>query len=66
MVFLRLMVKKGISPDEVTFTALLDGYCKTGKIGNASRLLVRVVEKRNLTTCHTFNSFLDVYSKNKK
>ncbi|GJW18758.1 pentatricopeptide repeat-containing protein [Tanacetum coccineum] len=43
---LSVMMKKGIKLNEVTFTALINGYCKNGKIGNAVRVLDTIVRAK--------------------
>ncbi|KAI3760276.1 hypothetical protein L1987_50669 [Smallanthus sonchifolius] len=65
---LGLMMKKVISPDEVTFTALINGYCKNGKIENAVMFLDTTVGSKNLTLTgpHMFNSLIDAFSKDNK
>ncbi|KAL0460450.1 UNVERIFIED_CONTAM: Pentatricopeptide repeat-containing protein, mitochondrial [Sesamum latifolium] len=61
-----VMIKKGISLGEVTLTALIDGYCKTGNLKYALLLFEEMVENRCLTSPHTFNIFLDVLGKEVK
>ncbi|KAK6286697.1 hypothetical protein POUND7_012876, partial [Theobroma cacao] len=57
------MIKKGINPDEVTFTALMDGFCKIGNTGDASKLFKMMIVNGCLKTCHAFNVFLHILSK---
>ncbi|KAL0390266.1 UNVERIFIED_CONTAM: Pentatricopeptide repeat-containing protein, mitochondrial [Sesamum calycinum] len=61
-----VMIKKGISLGEVTLTALIGGYCKTGNLKYALLLFEEMVENRCLTSPHTCNIFLDFLGKEAK
>ncbi|KAL4185718.1 hypothetical protein AMTRI_Chr10g232070 [Amborella trichopoda] len=57
----RLMVFKGFKPDVVTYNCLIDGLCKTYRIGRALELLNDMLQKCSPNKI-TYNSFIRFYS----
>ncbi|KAH0461550.1 hypothetical protein IEQ34_009125 [Dendrobium chrysotoxum] len=39
------MKERGLTPDAFTYTSLVCGYCKQGKVENAANLLEEMLEK---------------------
>ncbi|PIA62395.1 hypothetical protein AQUCO_00200413v1, partial [Aquilegia coerulea] len=58
----RLMVFNGFVPDVVTYNCLIDGCCKTYRIGRALELFDDMIKKGCLPNRITYNSFIRYYS----
>lgn len=58
----RLMLFKGFVPDVVTYNCLIDGLCKTNRIGRALELFDDMLVKGCLPNKVTYNSFIRYYS----
>jgi len=58
----RLMLFKGFVPDIVTYNALIDGCCKTYRIGRALELLEDMKKRGCIPNRVTYNSFIRYYS----
>ncbi|GKC68355.1 putative tetratricopeptide-like helical domain-containing protein [Tanacetum coccineum] len=60
------MVRKGLHPDVVTYSALIDGYCLRGELGEAHKVLDRMVKRGMKPNIITYSSLINGYCKNKK
>ncbi|XP_058075169.1 pentatricopeptide repeat-containing protein At1g77405 [Magnolia sinica] len=58
----RDMLFKGFVPDVVTFNCLIDGLCKTYRIGRALELFDDMLQKGLTPNRVTYNSFIRYYS----
>ncbi|KAK1586956.1 hypothetical protein Q3G72_007979 [Acer saccharum] len=58
----RLMLFKGFIPDIVTYNCLIDGCCKTYRIGRALELFDDMGKKGCVPNRVTYNSFIRYYS----
>ncbi|KAG0460079.1 hypothetical protein HPP92_023207 [Vanilla planifolia] len=58
----RRMVFKGLVPDVVTYNCLIDGLCKTNRIGRARELFDDMLVKGCTPNRVTYNSFIRYYS----
>lgn len=58
----RLMVFKGFVPDVVTYNCLINGCCKTNRIGRALELFDDMAKRGCLPNRITYNSFIRYYS----
>lgn len=58
----RHMLFKGFVPDVVTYNCLIDGCCKTNRIGRALELLDDMNKKACVPNRVTYNSFIRYYS----
>ncbi|OVA13458.1 Galectin [Macleaya cordata] len=58
----RLMIFKGFIPDVVTYNCLIDGCCKTYRIGRALELFDDMIQKGCIPNRITYNSFIRYYS----
>ncbi|XP_019159125.1 PREDICTED: pentatricopeptide repeat-containing protein At1g77405 [Ipomoea nil] len=60
--FFRLMLFKGFVPDVVTYNSLINGCCKTYRIGRALELLEDMEKRGCAPNRVTYNSFIRYYS----
>lgn len=58
----RIMLFKGFVPDTVTYNSLIDGCCKTNRIGRALELFDDMNKRGCLPNRVTYNSFIRYYS----
>lgn len=58
----RLMIFKGFVPDVVTYNCLINGCCKTNRIGRALELFDDMAVKGCVPNRITYNSFIRYYS----
>ncbi|KAK4273993.1 hypothetical protein QN277_017288 [Acacia crassicarpa] len=58
----RLMLFKGFVPDVVTYNALIDGCCKTYRIGRALELFEDMKKRGCVPNRVTYDSFIRYYS----
>ncbi|KAI5664954.1 hypothetical protein M9H77_24277 [Catharanthus roseus] len=58
----RIMLFKGFVPDIVTYNCLINGCCKTYRIGRALELLDDMLRRGCLPNRVTYNSFIRYYS----
>ncbi|KAK2432563.1 pentatricopeptide repeat-containing protein [Trifolium repens] len=58
----RVMVFKGIVPDVVTYNALIDGCCKTYRVGRALELFEDMKKRGCVPNRVTYDSFIRYYS----
>ncbi|XP_027349990.1 pentatricopeptide repeat-containing protein At1g77405 [Abrus precatorius] len=58
----RLMLFKGLVPDVVTYNALIDGCCKTYRVGRAMELFDDMKRRRVVPNRVTYDSFIRCYS----
>lgn len=58
----RRMLLKGFVPDIVTYNCLIDGLCKTYRIGRAHELFDDMLMKGCIPNRVTYNSFIRYYS----
>ncbi|KAG8389766.1 hypothetical protein BUALT_Bualt01G0012700 [Buddleja alternifolia] len=58
----RLMVFKGFVPDVVTYNCLINGCCKTNRIGRALELFDDMAKNGCVPNRITYNSFIRYYS----
>ncbi|KAL0391757.1 UNVERIFIED_CONTAM: Pentatricopeptide repeat-containing protein [Sesamum radiatum] len=58
----RLMLFKGFVPDVVTYNCLINGCCKTNRIGRALELFDDMTERGCIPNKITYNSFIRYYS----
>ncbi|KAK6775552.1 hypothetical protein RDI58_026553 [Solanum bulbocastanum] len=58
----RVMLFKGFIPDVVTYNSLINGCCKTNRIGRALELLDDMVKRGVVPNRITYNSFIRYYS----
>lgn len=58
----RRMVFNGFAPDVVTYNCLIDGLCKTYRIGRAHELFDEMSKKGCTPNRVTYNSFIRYYS----
>ncbi|KAG9454993.1 hypothetical protein H6P81_007897 [Aristolochia fimbriata] len=58
----RHMIFKGFTPDVVTYNCLIDGLCKTYRIGRAMELLDDMLQRGFNPNKVTYNSFIRYYS----
>lgn len=58
----RRMLFKGFVPDIVTYNCLIDGLCKTYRIGRAHELFDDMLTKSCIPNKVTYNSFIRYYS----
>lgn len=58
----RHMLFKGFVPDVVTYNCLIDGCCKTNRIGRALELLDDMNKRACVPNRVTYNSFIRYYS----
>ncbi|XP_077234945.1 pentatricopeptide repeat (PPR) superfamily protein [Tasmannia lanceolata] len=58
----RIMIFKGFVPDVVTYNCLIDGLCKTYRIGRALELFDDMLSKGCSPNKVTYNSFIRYYS----
>ncbi|XP_043715680.1 pentatricopeptide repeat-containing protein At1g77405 [Telopea speciosissima] len=58
----RVMLFKGFVPDVVTYNCLIDGCCKTYRLGRALELFDHMIQKGLLPNRVTYNSFIRYYS----
>ncbi|XP_057973791.1 pentatricopeptide repeat-containing protein At1g77405 [Malania oleifera] len=58
----RIMLFKGFVPDVVTYNCLIDGCCKTYRIGRALELFDDMNKRGCLPNRVTYNSFIRYYS----
>ncbi|GAV81147.1 PPR domain-containing protein/PPR_2 domain-containing protein [Cephalotus follicularis] len=54
----RIMLFKGFVPDVVTYNCLIDGCCKTYRIGRALELFQGMSKSRSVPNRVTYNSFI--------
>ncbi|KAJ7955496.1 Pentatricopeptide repeat [Quillaja saponaria] len=58
----RIMLFKGFVPDVVTYNSLIDGCCKTYRIGRALELFEDMNKRGCIPNRVTYNSFIRYYS----
>ncbi|KAL0432227.1 UNVERIFIED_CONTAM: Pentatricopeptide repeat-containing protein [Sesamum latifolium] len=58
----RLMLFKGFVPDVVTYNCLINGCCKTNRIGRALELFDDMAKRGCIPNKITYNSFIRYYS----
>ncbi|KAK7336115.1 hypothetical protein VNO77_16647 [Canavalia gladiata] len=58
----RLMLFKGLVPDVVTYNALIDGCCKTYRVGRALELFEDMKRRRVVPNRVTYGSFIRYFS----
>ncbi|XP_075474015.1 pentatricopeptide repeat-containing protein At1g77405 [Primulina tabacum] len=58
----RLMLFKGFVPDVVTYNSLINGCCKTSRIGRALELFDEMSRRGCVPNRITYNSFIRYYS----
>ncbi|GFP84309.1 pentatricopeptide repeat-containing protein at1g77405 [Phtheirospermum japonicum] len=58
----RLMLFKGFNPDVVTYNCLINGCCKTNRIGRALELFDEMSERGCAPNRVTYDSFIRYYS----
>ncbi|KAK6145982.1 hypothetical protein DH2020_019851 [Rehmannia glutinosa] len=58
----RLMLFKGFVPDVVTYNCLINGCCKTNRIGRALEVFDEMSERGCVPNRITYNSFIRYYS----
>ncbi|XP_057773300.1 pentatricopeptide repeat-containing protein At1g77405 [Salvia miltiorrhiza] len=58
----RLMIFKGFVPDVVTYNCLINGCCKTGRVGRALELFEDMEKSGCVPNQVTYNSFIRYYS----
>ncbi|KAL8467083.1 hypothetical protein ACS0TY_035970 [Phlomoides rotata] len=58
----RLMIFKGFVPDVVTYNCLINGCCKTNRIGRALELFDDMSKRGCVPNRITYNSFIRYYS----
>ncbi|KAK9096856.1 hypothetical protein Sjap_022353 [Stephania japonica] len=58
----RVMIFKGFAPDVVTYNCLIDGCCKTYRIGRALELFDDMLKRGCVPNRVTYNSFVRYYS----
>ncbi|KAM7511104.1 hypothetical protein LguiB_009979 [Lonicera macranthoides] len=58
----RIMLFKGFVPDVVTYNCLIDGCCKTNRIGRAMELFDDMMKRGCVPNRITYNSFIRYYS----
>ncbi|KAM0069101.1 putative tetratricopeptide-like helical domain superfamily [Helianthus debilis subsp. tardiflorus] len=61
-----MMVRRGLHPDVITYSALIDGYCLRGEIDEAEKVLDGMVEKELVPNIITYNSLINGYCKKKR
>ena len=63
-VYLREMPHKNMVPNTVTYSSLIDGLCKSGRITSALDLMKEMHHKGQPADVVTYNSLLDGLCKN--
>lgn len=58
----REMLFRGFAPDVVTYNCLIDGSCKTNRIGRALELFEEMKKRECVPNQVTYNSFVRYYS----
>ena len=53
------MGRRGISPNLVTYSSLIDGLCKGGRASSALELLDRMIKEKKLPNMITYSSVID-------
>ncbi|GKB88115.1 putative tetratricopeptide-like helical domain-containing protein, partial [Tanacetum coccineum] len=65
-IVIQAMVRKGLHPDVVTYSALIDRYCLRGELSEAHKVLHRMVKRGMKPNIITYSSLINGYCKNKK
>ncbi|WOH13873.1 hypothetical protein DCAR_0933386 [Daucus carota subsp. sativus] len=57
------MIQKGVPPDSITYNALMDGYCLTGKMDRALEVLNTMRSNEIWPDCYSYNILINGYCK---
>ena len=56
---------KGLAPNEVTYTTLIDGYCRGGKVAIALTLVEWMKENGCEPNIHAYNALMNAFLQGK-
>ena len=61
-----VMTRRGIEPNTVTYSCLIDGYCLQNKMDDAVKTFNMMVERGCLPNLFSYNILINGYCKNKR